>query len=85
MLIKGLEWNPSPFLSIEIMQKKTVKVGNIVEVFNDDGESKIARVLNISFRNEEVVVMYLDELLNDLYIDTVSLLNCKIYEKRCND
>ncbi len=67
------------------MQKKTVKVGNIVEVFNDDGENKIARVLNINFRNEEVVVMYLDELLNDLYIDTVSLLNCKIYEKRSND
>ena len=64
------------------MSKKSIKVGNIVLVKNDLGEAKIARVLNVSRSSESVIVMYLDSDFSDLYMDTVSLLNCSLYENR---
>lgn len=64
------------------MSKKSIKVGNIVLVKNDLGEEKIARVLNVSRSSESVIVIYLDSDFSDLYMDTVNLLNCSLYENR---
>ena len=64
------------------MGKKSIKVGNIVLVKNDLGEEKIARVLNVSRSSESVIVIYLDSDFSDLYMDTVSLLSCSLYENR---
>lgn len=51
-------------------------------VKQNDDTFKIARVVNISYASETVMVMYLDSTFNDLYLDSVSLLNCKLYENR---
>lgn len=64
------------------MAKRTIKVGNIVLVKDDSGNEKIARVLNISRRSESAIVMFLNSAFEDLNIETVSLLNCSLYENR---
>ena len=64
------------------MAKKTIKVGNIVLVKDDSGNEKIARVLNISRRSESAIVMFLNSAFEDLNMETVSLLNCSLYENR---
>ena len=64
------------------MAKRTIKVGNIVLVKDDSGNEKIARVLNISRRNESAIVMFLNSAFEDLNMETVSLLNCSLYENR---
>lgn len=62
------------------MAKRTIKVGNIVLVKDDSGNEKIARVLNISRRSESAIVMFLNSAFEDLNMETVSLLNCSLYE-----
>lgn len=64
------------------MAKRTIKVGNIVLVKDDSGNEKVARVLNISRRSESAIVMFLDSAFEDLNMETVSLLNCSLYENR---
>lgn len=64
------------------MAKRTIKVGNIVLVKDDSGNDKIARVLNISRRSESAIVMFLNSAFEDLNMETVSLLNCSLYENR---
>lgn len=64
------------------MAKRTIKVGNIVLVKDDSGNEKIARVLNISRRSESAIVMFLNSSFEDLNMETVSLLNCSLYENR---
>lgn len=64
------------------MAKRTIKVGNIVLVKDDSGNEKIARVLNISRRSESAIVMFLNSAFEDLNLETVSLLNCSLYENR---
>ena len=64
------------------MAKRTIKVGNIVLVKDDSGNEKIARVLNISRRSESAIVMFLNSAFEDLTMETVSLLNCSLYENR---
>ena len=64
------------------MAKRTIKVGNIVLVKDDSGNEKIARVLNISRRRESAIVMFLNSSFEDLNMETVSLLNCSLYENR---
>ena len=64
------------------MAKRTIKVGNIVLVKDDSGNKKIARVLNISRRSESAIVMFLNSAFEDLNMETVSLLNCSLYENR---
>lgn len=64
------------------MAKRTIKVGNIVLVKDDNGNEKIARVLNISRRSESAIVMFLNLAFEDLNMETVSLLNCSLYENR---
>lgn len=64
------------------MAKRTIKVGNIVLVKDDSGNEKIARVLNISRRSESAIVMFLNSTFEDLNMETVSLLNCSLYENR---
>lgn len=64
------------------MAKRTIKVGNIVLVKDDIGNEKIARVLNISRRSESAIVMFLNSAFEDLNMETVSLLNCSLYENR---
>lgn len=64
------------------MAKRTIKVGNIVLVKDDSGNEKIARVLNISRRSESAIVMFLNSAFEDLNMETVSLLNCSLYENR---
>lgn len=64
------------------MVKRTIKVGNIVLVKDDSGNEKIARVLNISRRSESAIVMFLNSAFEDLNMETVSLLNCSLYENR---
>ena len=64
------------------MAKGTIKVGNIVLVKDDSGNEKIARVLNISRRSESAIVMFLNSAFEDLNMETVSLLNCSLYENR---
>ena len=64
------------------MSKRTIKVGNIVLVKNDQDEEKLARVLNVARSTESAIVMYLNSSFEDLYMDTVSLLNCSLYENR---
>ena len=64
------------------MGRQSIKVGNIILVKDKDGNEKVARVLNISRSSETVMVMYLDEALTDLYMDSVSLLNCSLYSQR---
>ena len=51
-------------------------------VKDKDGNEKVARVLNITRSTETVMVIYLDEALTDLYMDSVSLLNCSLYSQR---
>lgn len=62
------------------MNTKNIKVGKIVYVYKDNELYKKARVLNINRSNECVVVMYLDDLFNDLYEDTVNIMNIRLYE-----
>ncbi len=64
------------------MGKQSIKVGNIILVKDKDGSEKVARVLNVARSSETVMVMYLDEALTDLYMDSVSLLNCSLYSQR---
>ena len=64
------------------MAKRTIKVGNIVLVKDDSGNEKIARVLNISRRSESAIVTFLNSAFEDLNMETVSLLNCSLYENR---
>ena len=64
------------------MGKRTIKVGNIVLVKDDSGNEKVARVLNISRRSESAIVMFLNSAFEDLNMETVSLLNCSLYENR---
>lgn len=64
------------------MAKRTIKVGNIVLVKDDSGNEKVARVLNISRRSESAIVMFLNSAFEDLNMETVSLLNCSLYENR---
>lgn len=64
------------------MAKRTIKVGNIVLVKDDSGNEKVARVLNISRRSESAIVMFLNLAFEDLNMETVSLLNCSLYENR---
>lgn len=64
------------------MAKRTIKVGNIVLVKDDGGNEKVARVLNISRRSESAIVMFLNSAFEDLNMETVSLLNCSLYENR---
>lgn len=64
------------------MAKRAIKVGNIVLVKDDSGNEKVARVLNISRRSESAIVMFLDSAFEDLNMETVSLLNCSLYENR---
>ncbi len=64
------------------MGKQSIKVGNIILVKDKDGNEKVARVLNITRSSETVMVMYLDEALKDLCMDSVSLLNCSLYSQR---
>lgn len=64
------------------MAKRTIKVGNIVLVKDDSGNEKIARVLNISRRSESAIVMFLNSAFEDSNMETVSLLNCSLYENR---
>ena len=64
------------------MAKRAIKVGNIVLVKDDSGNEKIARVLNISRRSESAIVMFLNSSFEDLNMETVSLLNCSLYENR---
>lgn len=64
------------------MAKRTIKVGNIVLVKDDIGNEKVARVLNISRRSESAIVMFLNSAFEDLNMETVSLLNCSLYENR---
>lgn len=64
------------------MAKRTIKVGNIVLVKDDSGNEKIARVLNISRRSESAIVMFLNSAFEDLNMETVSLLNCSLYENK---
>lgn len=62
---------------------KSIKIGNIVLVkVNDDGEEKVARVVSVSHQNETAMVMFLDDLFCDTYLDSVPLLNCRLYENR---
>lgn len=62
------------------MNIKNIKVDKIVYVYKDNEFYKKARVLNINRSNECVVVMYLDDLFNDLYEDTVNIMNIRLYE-----
>ncbi len=64
------------------MAKRAIKVGNIILVKNDNGEEKLARVLNITRSSETAMVMYLNSNFEDLEMDSVSLLNCSLYENR---
>lgn len=64
------------------MAKRTIKVGNIVLVKDDSGNEKVVRVLNISRRSESAIVMFLNSAFEDLNMETVSLLNCSLYENR---
>lgn len=64
------------------MAKRTIKVGNIVLVKDDSGNEKVARVLNISRRSESAIVMFLNSAFEDLNMETVSLLNCSLFENR---
>lgn len=64
------------------MAKRTIKVGNIVLVKDDSGNEKVARILNISRRSESAIVMFLNSAFEDLNMETVSLLNCSLYENR---
>ena len=64
------------------MAKRTIKVGNIVLVKDDSGNEKVARVLNISRRSKSAIVMFLNSAFEDLNMETVSLLNCSLYENR---
>lgn len=64
------------------MAKRAIKVGNIVLVKDDSGNEKVARVLNISRRSESAIVMFLNSAFEDLNMETVSLLNCSLYENR---
>lgn len=64
------------------MAKRAIKVGNIVLVKDDSGNEKIARVLNISRRSESAIVMFLNSAFEDLNMESVSLLNCSLYENR---
>ncbi len=65
------------------MHKQKFRIGQIVEVHNDD-EIRIARILNINEDHEDAVVTYLDDILMDLETETVSLLNLTKYEKKIN-
>ena len=64
------------------MSKEKIKVGSIVLVKEENDNFKLARVVNVAHQNEEVVVMYLSSSFEDLYLDTVSLLNCSLYSNR---
>ncbi len=64
------------------MAKRAIKVGNIILVKNDNGEEKLARVLNITRSSETAMVMYLNSNFEDLEMDSVSLFNCSLYENR---
>ena len=64
------------------MAKRAIKVGNIILVKNDNGEEKLARVLNVTRSSETAIVMYLNSNFEDIEMDSVSLLNCSLYENR---
>ena len=64
------------------MAKRAIKVGNIILVKNDNGEEKFARVLNVTRSSETAIVMYLNSNFEDIEMDSVSLLNCSLYENR---
>ena len=64
------------------MSEEKIKVGSIVLVKDENDNFKLARVVNVTHQNEEAVVMYLSSSFEDLYLDTVSLLNCSLYSNR---
>lgn len=60
--------------------KKKLKVGDIVKIYNEDREFKLGRVLNVDYKHELAMVTYLDDLFFDLDTETVSVLNLEKYE-----
>ena len=64
------------------MSEEKIKVGSIVLVKDENDNFKLARVVNVTHQSEEAVVMYLSSSFEDLYLDTVSLLNCSLYSNR---
>ena len=59
-----------------------IKIGQIVKVFDDEGEYRLARVISLNYNHETAVVCYLDEMFFDQEIGTVLLMNLKKYEGR---
>lgn len=59
-----------------------IKIGQIVKVFDDEGDYRLARVISLNYSHETAVVCYLDEMFNDQEIATVLLINLKKYEGR---
>lgn len=60
--------------------KKRIRVGEIVKIYDEDNEFKFGRVLNVDYKNELAMIVYLDDLFKDLETVTVSILNLEKYE-----
>ncbi len=60
--------------------KKRIRVGEIVKIYDEDNEFKLGRVLNVDYKNELAMIVYLDDLFKDLETVTVSILNLEKYE-----
>ncbi len=59
--------------------KKKIEIGNIVKVFDDSHNYRLARIVYLDKQNEEAVVTFLDDLFMDEETATVSLLNVEKY------
>lgn len=60
--------------------KKRIRVGEIVKIYDEDNEFRLGRVLNVDYKNELAMIVYLDDLFKDLETVTVSILNLEKYE-----
>ena len=60
--------------------KRRIRSGNIVKVYDDNNLYRLARVVDINYSTEQVMVVYLDELFNDLELDSTSIMKIRLYE-----
>ena len=60
--------------------KRRIRSGNIVKVYDDSNLYRLARVVDINYSTEQVMVVYLDELFNDLELDSTSIMKIRLYE-----
>ena len=58
----------------------SIRSGNIVKVYDDNNLYRLARVVDINYSTEQVMVVYLDELFNDLELDSTSIMKIRLYE-----